>query len=388
MVDKISGVDSFSIFNYNNKMYYMFGDIHGKLNKNCDVHNNCDYFDYKFEKVKIYNTNCTTITPLLYMWFLYNNDYHIKTDFYFESTFTKSDEHGKTNYTALIDNMKKEREKEGKVETLTTIAPVNVSWLELSISLFLSCLVKDKTKCMFYPNIHFHYIDIRRFKWDNVSPFDVSFLLDYIDPYKINLTQLEDIHLIIDSIKDNYRLILAGIVGEEYDEMIDFLKSIPIQDYEIKQYYLFLIDNYNVMTVMREGKKIHRVAAEVRRLKKENNYIYNHLINYINDYKINFVKYNTKSIIKYIEYYDNLFLTISSFTFDVYLLARMFIQQDSEQIITYTGVYHHINCSKFFQHYLHIKPIFEAFYEPCIEFKRLPYYLNVNEYRHHYLINY
>src|SRR4029079_1159932 len=90
-VTQISGIDSLSIFNYNNKLYVMFGDIHSSINKYCDIKNNCDYFDYTFEKVKTYNSSCTSILPLLYLWMLYNNNHNIKTDFYLEESFTKLD---------------------------------------------------------------------------------------------------------------------------------------------------------------------------------------------------------------------------------------------------------------------------------------------------------
>ncbi len=391
-VSQISGVDSFSLFNYNGKLYAMFGDIHYQVNKNCDKNYHCDYFNYTFDKVKTYHSSCTSILPLLYLWFLYNNAHAIKTDVYIEASFTKLDSYDIQEFEHLI-----ETRKMVNAESFTTIPPNNhTSWLQLAVLLFASCLTTDKTKCLFYPNVHMHYADIRFFNQLQNTPFDIAFLTNYTK--KLYLEDVsKDILLIIDTLFSHYEFILEGIIGTKFDAMVEFLLSIPIQNIAMKRDYHKLINKLNRGAVVREGKKMHRVAAELLKLKHLNYPIYEKLIKYINNFEFDVSDYkkflNLKNLENYILIMAHQFVVFESFTVDIYTLSRMFTQLDSSQIITYTGLYHHIYFSDFFKNYLHVQPLFEQFNvdlktlkstNQCISFNQLEEYINVNQFRNYY----
>lgn len=414
-VTQIAGIDSMSIFNYNNKIYYFFGDIHNQKNSSCDFKNNCDYFNYTFDKVHTYNTSCTTIGPLLFMWFLYNNDKNIRTDFYIEAPFTKNNTKNVTYFEEIVE----ERKKQEKVNTLTTIFPVsNISWLQLMYYLFmsLSCLSKNKQECLFYPNIHIHYSDIRIVDDKYNSPFYLDFLYSYIKDYiHLDLNQLkEDVVTIIRLILEDYKILFNSLFTTDYN--LNLLKNNSIVTPKLKTIFNNYIDDIDSLTVSRNNIKIHRIAAELQKLKNVNTTIYNKLIEYINDYNYQFkdisnqlfynydLQNNNKKLKLLNDYLDYYYLDLSNMRvlmMDVYLLARMFTQQESTEIVSYVGQYHHVNYVYFFTHYLKANLIYKSFdllpglksskylnSTGCVTFNNLPTYLPISKYRYYYNYNY
>ncbi len=324
---KISGINSFYYYEYNNKKYFFFGDLHN-YNDGCDIP--CDYYNYTFTKTLSYNNNCSDIGPLLHNWLLYNNQNNIKTDFYIEDSFTKSNVDRRTFFKELMIYR-----HHTNYNTLSTNFPWKMSYLELLSHQLQPCLIKDKTNCPYYPNVHVHYADIRAIDDIRVSPYRLTFLE--------NATKSDIINVIKTLV---YNDIILGVLDYRYyNTMIKILKSIKLSS-STKLLYDVLLDKMNELTVIRniDGKdiKMHRVAWSLYNHQDIKDFIYKlykhelEKINFIEDVKqINDVQDLEIFLLKY----TNIFTIISAYIMDAYVLSRMF-NQDGEEIIVYAGASH------------------------------------------------
>jgi len=80
---------------------------------------------------------------------------------------------------------------------------------------------------------------------------------------------------------------------------------------------------------------------------------------------------------------------LSSLSMDAYLLARMFLQTESSEIIAYAGSNHIQHYSQFFEDYLGVKRLAGVdpeFDNRCLDVIDLPKYLDANKYRK-YVVN-
>ena len=75
---------------------------------------------------------------------------------------------------------------------------------------------------------------------------------------------------------------------------------------------------------------------------------------------------------------------MSALSMDAYLLARMFLQTDSQEIIVFAGSKHIEHYTEFFKYYLAAQPVIDIPSETdnrCLVSTKLPQYLPANKYR-------
>lgn len=383
-VTTIQGINSMYYIEYDNKKYYLFGDLHDQTTT-CD--GLCDYHNYTFDKTFTYNTNCTTITALLDNWFYFNNKNNIETNAYFEETFTKKDTH-KPNF---IDD----RKLQENINTLSTIKPKHMSWMQLTNVVFKQCLNKTKTNCPFYPNVKIHYVDIRAVDHQRVSPFYINDIYHQImelnptleETYKIKKYVVQ----VISTLVLHYDIFVAGLLEPNaFNEMVTTMhKILP-----------YKVDYLYQLSTTRDGITMYKIAAALQKLDK---YMYSMVITYIygliddlmsdvvsgfdqqmEDIFDNFgisVNYNVDCIDLFLTKYHNVFTVLSAYIMDAYVLARLFTQEGEENII-YAGVAH-IDVYKQFFKQLDITYMVEhdTNYDGCVTDDLMPTYLNVNKYR-------
>lgn len=424
-VTTISGIVSCYIFEMNHKKYYLFGDKHFTRAGNCkDAGYLCDHFDKTFSQTHTYGSSCTTIGALLHNWFTYNNDHNIKTDFYLEAIYTKNDAPYYTHFTDIIENRKKyatniENKKYTSKNFKDNITYNNVndnkyfkndviqnnitknnvkdnfftieendapfqdrSWMELMSIIRQPCFIREKTGCPYYPNVHSHYIDVRLVNTTtglkNVSPFSFSLLnnvpnvLEYIKMFIVN-----------------YKIILDDFLSPY--GFTHFVNYIDLPE-EIREEF---ISDISLFTVVREidGKKVqmYKAAWELYRLKQKDSVLAEQLTtfmyhkaalliqNIIREFTTD-IKNNVIDRNYYIKKYSTLFQDLEIILMDSYALSRVFLQDDSEEIIIYAGNYHIRVYAEFFN-YLQYPLLLSATGNNCLKMPDLPLYLDANIYR-------
>jgi CheY-like chemotaxis protein len=415
-ITTINGIVSCFIYTYNNKMYYFFGDKHFSRSGGCKQQGyKCDHFDYTFTDTFTYGTNCTDIGPLLHNWFNYNNYYNIKTDFYIEESYTKNDRTVNQTYYDIIENRKKNIYDE-------PISPFEKkSWMEITSLIMHPCLIKNKKNCIYSPNVHLHYIDVRYLEQNNdnidISPYSLDILKTYINDNTPKTLQ-DFIY-----IRDNVYIFIEFLINN-YDYIFDAMFSIyGYNNIQYHEHVLFreVFNHIKLFTVTKiiNGQMVtcYKVAWELYKLSLNNKilsnniilYIYNIGKNIINILKQKFIFVKNQTLKKFdkipsidillssklnmgirdlkniVNQYDILLLDIQSLSMDAYTLARIFTQHESTEIIVYAGNYHidiHIN---FFNQYLNLIPLINNPYiikgNRCIHNNDLPLYLSGNKYR-------
>lgn len=371
-ITTISGIVSCYILEYNGKMYYLFGDQHFSRAGNCkELGYACDHFDKTFTKTYTYGRECTTIGALLHNWFIYNNKHNILTDFYIELFYTKENERQSHK---IYNDIIAERKNTNINTNVNTNLFKDHSWLQVMYYIMKPCFVREKKQCPYYPNVHVHYTDVRDVEINDkiipVNPFDID-EYQYVEYVKLLFLQC--------------KVILGYLFDVNGFEL--FLRNIHHVPEEIQK---TLINNVSLFTTTKviDGKEItmYKTAWELYRLEqvypmiaqelryysmKEADTIIKRMYNIIKHKKITFDEYNA------------LFLDIQSLSMDVYTLSRVFIQEDSEEIIIYAGAYHIRFYADFLQHIgftlLDSVPYKKG--QNCIIMDKLPMYLNANKYR-------
>lgn len=417
-VTHISGVNSMYIFKLDGRNYWFFGDMHyGRRKNDCEQQLNviCDDFDSSYTRINYHNSSCVSIGSLLYSIFIYNNDHNILTDFYLESSFTKENERTAlkvgydimNNKKSLIDYDRTKIDHDFDV----------VSWMTLIEFVMEPCFIKEKTRCPFYPNLRSHYVDIRFLEGNESIETDPFILYDIRRYFKSNVSNIDELVIFIEDFKNflyiiiySYRAILDAILNENgFDNLlIEFYNLSQHFSVGFQELYLTKIMNFERMSVIRNNTRMHRVAAELLRLKHHNpqisvaikEFIYSiaekNILAIEKDYLLNIKSFlNPESTENdyddWVYYIDEIInesidelLEISGLTMDAYTLARMFIFNDSEDIIVYAGSYHIKRYSDFFKLYFSILPIVESPMIPnnrCLQIIDLPKYFNINKYR-------
>lgn len=362
---KISGVNAMYMFKLNHKQYYFFGDKHYSRRKNdCEPEVKCDDFDYSYNNINKYGKGCISIGALLYLWFLYNNKNNILTDFYLESSFTKENE--RTALKIGYELMNKRKLLKDYDPSLIDHQFDVVSWMTLFEFLLEPCFIREKTNCPFYPNVHLHYADVRFI--DGRKPIDTDpFVLHDIQKYY--KTHLSDINF-----KDFKNLVYILIYQSELIFKMMFSKKnfdhyltglINFSSFfnePMKSLYINKFKNIEEMSVIRDGVKMHRVAAELLKLKKTDHVLSSKIKTFIlteAKHRINRLKIiyededededtDDEDDIQEISYYKELLLPMGALSMDAYILSRMFSQQGKE-IIVYAGSNHIATYVKFFK---------------------------------------
>lgn len=360
---RISGINSMSIYIYNNVKYFFFGDIHGQNKNTCK--GNCDYFDYHFKNTNSYDSSCTEIGPLLFNWFEYNDKHHINTGFYLEENYIKG-----TRYDYFRDIISKRE----NYNTLTTIFPYDdISWMQLT-----RYLLENKN----YDYIDIHNVDIRYKNQENINPFS----LNYININ--NIDSKNDIVNIIKLLLSNYQFILKSLlIGTNMNTLHDFILS-KIKTSSLKKNYQNHINNNSIIyeTIEKLSVKNKKVADQIvdfiLLLSKEHMSHIESKFYILDDY--DFIDNDEKliSLEIVVNYYKTVFTVLSAYTMDAYVLANLFLNDYPENIV-YTGVAHTEVYNLFFQSTLELEAIYDHT-DPdnkCIVFDDLPVYLDINKYK-------
>ena len=399
-IEAISGPISLHIHEYNGKKYYFFGDQHDSITKyNCFKQQDvvCDNLSEDLSNITITDNNCTDLPTLLNNWFTYNNNQGIKTDFYMEVGFVEKD----LNFNQVIQE----------------------STIDVIYNFMNNCFKRDKLNCQFQPNVHLHYADIRRVSDENpyiANPFTFYDIRQYIDNYQYvdvddSIVILNQIIAIIQIIIINSDILMNAILEtNNYEDIVNnLLKFKRYLNDDFSNLYHDKISNMLKITAVRDGKRMHRAAAELWRLAKqdkqmatlikdyvyqehlksfsENKRIYERLVkilksqNLKRDYSLNKLKGEINSIVNL---FYGLFSGESSVIMDAYLLARMFLQTDSKEIIVYAGADHGRTYSDFFEFKLQSDKklsIDNYLDDRCIISVDLPKYLEANKYRKYYV---
>lgn len=405
MINTISGAVSLYIYKYD-KEYYFFGDVHDTRKNNCyDKGMTCDAFNYNFTATTNANTNCTTLGALLYNWFRYNNDQHIKTDFYLEEYYTKENERpDDVEFTNMIKNRSIVNTRQGSPFK-------DKSWMQLLPYIMAPCFIREKQNCPFYPNVHLHYTDVRTIVTStglvDMTPFSIQNILIYIiehQPTSIEALSLlrDDILNLIHYFTENFKTLFYYLMNNQIDEYKKALLSTK------SAFVLEIIDHIDYFISNGQFK----IAKELQRLKIKNPSIHDQLLNYVDaiidktlvpikqyqeslDNEMR--KYNTmkkrnvlhvrglrrgyEDLLKIIKGYDLLFVNLETIIMDIYTLARMFIQ-DGDVVIVYAGAYH-INIYKDFFNLL-TEPLLSIPYQKgnnCLTHDDIPLYIHANEFK-------
>lgn len=360
---KISGANAMYMFKLNHKQYYFFGDMHYSRRKNdCESEVQCDDFDYSYNNINKYGKGCISIGALLYLWFLYNNKNNILTNFYLESSFTKENE--RTVLKVGYELMNKRKLLKDYDPSLIDHQFDVVSWMTLFEFLLEPCFIREKTNCPFYPNVHLHYADIRFMDGQNPIDIDPFVLRDIQKYYKthhdINFKDFKNlVYILIYQSELIFKMLLTKKNFDHYLKKLINLSSVLNEP--MKSLYINKFKNIEEMSVIRDGVKMHRVAAELLKLKNDDrlsskikSFILAEAEHQRNRLKIIYEDIqededtDDEDDIQEISYYKELLLPMAALSMDAYILARMFSQQGKE-VIVYAGSHHIATYVKFFK---------------------------------------
>ena len=341
-VTTISGINAFALYIDQDSKYFFFGDLHDNYN-HCHEFN-CDYFNYHFTKTLTYNTSCTTIGPLLFNWLAYNKKNNISTHFLLEKSY--KDDFFNPVFNHIIQTR-------NNYNTLTTIFPDKMSWLELVVYLSPTFAIKPDN------------VDIRFFNNQRVSPFHLQFLYDIDDQRQIN--QFLKIMIL------NYKYILMSVLTSYDDRLFKFILSKLTGEFKIAFEQRILL----ISQLVDEQHIIGKTLSDLSLINpKRAEQIINFILLLADEHMQDIKEVTTPDL----DYYIAVFTVLGAYTMDAYMLAKIFLNPVKETIV-YTGAAHTEVLNLFFQNYF-IQPVYDVFTEKkCITFDDLPLYLNVNQFR-------
>jgi hypothetical protein len=299
----------------------------------------------------------------------------------------------------------------------------NISWMELIGSVMNNCFTKPKTNCPYYPNVHSHYADVRILdnKIENIHA-DPFLLFDLLRSLTKNFPRTEEklsilkieLSMIMSIITYDYVNLLDGMLSSEnFDSFIKKYSDLStLFSADISKLYLQKIMNMKKLSVIRDGVRMHKVAAELLRLEKESpsmsflikELIYDKATIYIKevkelyeeamsvfnyDYSMYDIYEKSILVLGAIQQIITALVPLSALSMDAYLLARMFLQTESTEIIVYAGSAHIGHYVDFFENYLAVKRLAgveSIFNNRCLNIIDLPKYLDANKYRK-YVVN-
>jgi hypothetical protein len=432
-VNTIKGIKNFYIFNYGNQTFYLFGDIHKQVYA-CSDQTICDYMTPDLNNIIINpSSSCISITALFYEWFHYNNKYNIVTDFFIESPIphTYNDVNEKLNIitTDINNNGNISYNKNG--------------FMYDTLIMLKKCLTKNKSNCIYNPNIRMHYSDIRNIIKNNNIYQSTPFILDeiyYIFRYMSNIivekyNTGKDITNIITNIKYSLidfiniinflirhaLVIFKATVSNDINNLNMIIDKIPGKT-KIKDKIIILFENMKLLSKFRNNKNVHYLSSQLSRLNKN---IASHIINFstnkIQEYikilqdkdNVNSVQVPIVLLKLWIESIDsgvedavlieNLLnnvlptlntiindklILLSGIYIEAYTLARMLKYNDSKEIILNMGSQHITNIIDFFRSYLNVTDIYGVdnnYDNLCINVVNLENYIPISKFRENLL---
>jgi len=343
----VSGPISVHILQNGNIKYYLFGDVHTKpkINSCQEMYGlSCTSINRTFDNIIRRNTNCWSIAALLYNWFKVNNDNKIMTDFFLEIPFIKTKE--RERIQPLINIVSKRHDNLNNDDDVDD--QINQLWILTLELLFKDYLVPDKRLCSKY--IHMHYADTRLTAntTDDINLFLVADFMEskYYD-YILNFLY-----------NDRYEIYDKIYMGNEnLDKVINSFK-LP-NDPEFVKRFKDIIR----MQVIRNGIKLHRVAAEYNRLKEIHPEIAYKLRNFVFEILDTFTEDDLD---------EDMFKSISALEMDIYTLSRIFIQQklnSTEETVVFAGANHITTYYTFLTDVLNYKELYNSPHDPELDIK-------------------
>lgn len=335
---------------------------------------------------------------------MYNNNHGIKTNFYLETPFTKENQRTalKVGYDIMTKRKLLQRDIDYHKDLIDHQFDV-VSWLNLFEFLVEPCFIRDKMNCPFYPNVHLHYADVRFV--DGTIPLDIDpyILHDIQRHYKNKSYNVKDFNTLLYILIFQHQLIFKMMfTTKQFDHYLTGLINLSsFLSEPMKSLYVHKFENINQMTVVKNNVRMHRVAAELLKLKSINPIMSNKIKKFIlkeadrqinrlkiiyNDY-IADIESNIRHDSEDIDNFTELLLPIAALSMDAYLLSRMFLQQ-SEEIVIYAGSHHIATYAKFLSTLT--EPVIESPSIPdnrCLTINNLPDYLDINQYKDYVIIN-
>lgn len=385
MVYYVSGPTSLSIWTYNNRRFYMFGDYHFSLKGSCqDMYGvKCDSPNKSTKIIEFNNSQCIDIVALLEIWFYYNNKYKIRTDFYVETEFSK---------IPYVVPYNTEEESTGMLDYIGNY--------------YYDCLTMDKSECRHKPYIRFHYSDPRHVKYPNYklySDFYYSYIfyeitlqpffsnvVSYVNNTQANSPGYEDnMNLYINNtiLYGNSIIDLISKLFEtnlllhyfEVNDIEQIVKNIRGELNTLKTINNAILIAYNILlreildtAVIRDGIKLHRTTAEYARLQQKNPIFAKH----IKDFYLSKLETETQILKEKLQYYrkelnsytnENLILhftfvrdvvnniisdviPMTGFNMDIYTFSRIGIYDDSSNVILISGENHARHNAEFMEY--------------------------------------
>lgn len=386
-ITMLSDIVSIYIYEMNNKKYIFLGDAHfNRSTGGCEEKYpiRCDDFNINTMTPEYYGTKCTSIGVLLHHWFIYNNDHNITTDFYLEVDFTEAQSRIDVN----------------KLKTLQYDSNPyhDKSWMQLLSYVMEPCFIREKINCPYYPNVRAHYADMRFIDFGFVGLVIDPFLFS---PKKILIDDINELIVILYILIYDYKNFIDAIIQPDaFDEFIhQYTTRFSKLSRPLSLSYLQQIKNMEYISVIRNGVRMHRTAAELLRLHNQSPdiakliklYVYDLAKKYSDDIKADFKmdipifnsSTNSRQLVELFRGYEEKLISLSTLSMDAYLLSRMFLQ-DSQEIITFAGHFHIKHYVYFFEHYLQQQSVIKEdrrFGNKCINNIDLPKYLNANLYR-------
>lgn len=371
----LSGATSLRVYKYADRNFYFFGEYHdsGTINGCTD---DCDNYDSYYRGLEIKGGNCMTVGALFEMWLQYLFDNKSLTDLYMEVPFTKSkyEEWNQAAYQAdiiqgLRDGLSDLEEYEGDDRA------EKYGWLGTFFWFYDKCFHPDKTLCKYNPWIRFHYADVRWFNQTMKNYYrkggagslqpdlfilndeKVFFIIDDAIFFKKNKV-LREFAYIISRLLDSDALYRFYMTDENPFDILNEIADLTMKT-EIGTWFVNKILTISNLFVIRNGKSHHRTAWEYLRLKKENPKIAEKLHDYFEGYLsekhielVNIIRRNLDFLVQDYEINGftniaNIMALISIWGMDIYTISRMFIFDDSKDVIYFAGDYHSQNMSKF-----------------------------------------
>jgi len=378
-VDTITGPNSMFIRRYRGRTFYFFGDEHSGSRNGCsdlygDEIGKCNDIVPNFNAVQPTDSRCITLTALLHLWFLHNNHKGIKTDFYLEHSFTKD---VRRRTAMAVRNEMNRRRAGGSIGPDDRLLD-RFSWMTITELFMEPCFTKDKTlPCPYSPNVRVHYADVRTIDIRGERHIVDLFLIHDIrksieDSVSTGnaIDKLDELKTTVAILVTESEMIIRYLMSpSKYDELIDWLRrSDLLQDYKNK------INLLHHMTVVRDGIRMHRIAAELLKLSEVNPVMAENIRLFIIEQSHHIVETEAREIIEFIGSIDDyiysgknissmeaisiigdlytqseeMLTSLSVLSMDAYTLARMMYHRDSTEVIAFTGSYHTDNYNRFF----------------------------------------
>jgi len=404
LVTEISGPVSLTIFEYQNRRFSFFGDVHFSKSSGCG--GKCDEMNQDRSDVILKGGNCMNIDAAIHTWLLYNNLKKIPTDFYFE--------HPRVSRNWLAERNKEARKRQAKS-----------GWLGELGYLAGPCFERPD-KC-YYGTSKIHYADLRQYvERHSGGVTDIMTWLATL-PGKLELVKVKEIEEYIELVKLIYNnlesIFYATVRPGSLQKFEDFateikkntkLGGIGKMASETISKLMQKSLTRNKKTYVGVGGKessvyMHKTAWELYRLFKKDSATAK-LINTFATGKLNEVIADRAEILKSLEVLSELnkfmddrelfseslgpligqitdsTIALGAMTMDIYALARMFFR-DSKEVILMAGDKHIKHYTEFFQS-SGAKLLFqqEGFYERdvavrCVSSAELPVWIDFNQMR-------